>query len=163
MKTNYRNVYKSDFLGSVDLEEMTDKGLELVFTITEVRQLKNTPVAGKKGDFNIAYFKEDIKPLVLNSTNAKTVKNLSGGSIYVEDWKNVFIELYIDPNVKMKGEIVGGVRIKPTAPIKTKPVFNESNFEKAKAASATIETIKGSYSISQEIEKKYTDYVGAKK
>lgn len=163
MKTNYRNVYKSNHLGSIDLEEMTDKGLNLAFTISEVKQMKNTMVAGRTGDFNIAFFEEDIKPLVLNSTNAKTVKALAGGSIYVEDWKDVTVELYIDHSVKMKGEIVGGVRIKPVSPQKTKPAFLESNFEKAKNANATIEMIKGSYSISKEIEKKYISYVGAKK
>jgi hypothetical protein len=157
-KTNYRNVYKSDFLGSVDIEEMIDKGTRLVFTITEVKQLMNTTVAGKKGDFNIAYFKEGIKPLVLNSTNAKTLKNLSGGSIYVENWKNVPVELYIDPSVKMKGEVVGGVRIKPTSPVIEKPVFSEANFEKAKAANASVDKIKAVYSLSPQMEAKYLEY-----
>lgn len=40
----------------------------------------------------------------------------SGGSPFVEDWKNIPVELYIDETVKMKGELVGGVRIKNIKP-----------------------------------------------
>jgi hypothetical protein len=114
--TNYRNVYKSDHLGVVDLEELVDTGKELVFTIKHVKQELGVMVAGTRGNFNIAYFEDNLKPLVLNSTNATTLRRLAGGSINVEDWKNVRVELYIDANVKMKGLVVGGVRIKQTAP-----------------------------------------------
>lgn len=116
MKTHYRKVFKSDHLGSADLEEMLEEGKPLIFTIKEVKQEYNTKVAGKKIDANIAYFHENIKPLVLNATNSKIVKTLSGGSSFVEDWRNILIELYIDPLVKMKGETVGGVRIKEQPP-----------------------------------------------
>lgn len=161
-KSHFRKVYKSDHLGVPDLEDLIDDGKRLVFTISHVKQ-ENTSVAGKKGDFNIAYFKEPIKPWVLNATNAKQVKVFAGGSPFVEDWKNIPVELYIDAAVKMKGEVVGGVRIKPVKPVieqKQKPVFTESNFEKAKAAGATIETIEKSYQITEEVKAKYTEYVG---
>ena len=36
--TNYRNVYKSDHLGVVDLEEMLDLGKSMIVTIKEVKQ-----------------------------------------------------------------------------------------------------------------------------
>jgi len=111
-KTNYRNVYKSDHLGVVDLEEILERGEHLTFTIKEVKQEIGATVAGKKGNFNIAYFVEPIKPWVLNSGNAQVIKRFAGGSAFVENWKNIPIELYIDPTVKMKGDIVGGVRIK---------------------------------------------------
>lgn len=111
-KTHYRKVFKSDHLGIADLEDFLEEKVTLVFTIREVRQEIGVSVAGKKGNFNIAYFNEPIKPLVLNATNSKVVKNLAGGSPFVEDWKNVVVELFIDPTVKMKGEVVGGVRIR---------------------------------------------------
>ena len=122
-KTHYRKVFKSDHLGSADLEDMVESGQRLVFTISHVRQEYGVRVAGSKGDFNIAYFVEKIKPLVLNSTNSKTMKKLCGNSSFVEDWKNVPVELYIDSSVKMKGETVGGVRIKPDRPAMGKPVL----------------------------------------
>ena len=156
--TNYRNVYKSDHLGVIDLEEMIESGSNLRFTIKEVRQEIGAKVAGSKIDANICYFEENVKPLVLNSTNAKVLKNLTK-SAYIENWKGLLIELYIDSSVKMKGEVVGGVRIRPILLQKTLPIFAESNFEKAKKANATIDVIKKHYSVTQEIEQKYLEYV----
>lgn len=157
-KTNYRTVYKSDHLGVIDLEEIVERGDKLIFTIKEVKQEFKTKVAGNTIDANICYFKEAIKPLVLNSTNAKTLKNLSG-SAFIENWANMIIEVYIDANVKMKGEVVGGVRIKAIKYQAQLPVFTEANFEKAKNANATIEIIKARYSITPEIEQQYLNYV----
>ena len=112
-KTHYRKVFKSDHLGVADLEDFAEAGSNLIFTVDRVNQEFGTKVAGKKINANIAYFKEDIKPLVLNATNSKTMKSFANGSAFVEDWKNITIQLYIDASVKMKGDIVGGVRINP--------------------------------------------------
>lgn len=116
-KTHYRKVYKSDHLGIADLEDFIEDKKSLIFTIKEVKQELGVSVAGKKGDFNIAYFVEPIKPLVLNATNASVIKSFANNSSFIEDWKNIPVELYIDPNVKMKGAIVGGVRIKLQKPV----------------------------------------------
>jgi len=154
---------KSDHLGIADLEDLIEEGKKLIFTVKEVKQEYGVSVAGKRGDFNIAYFAEKIKPLVLNSTNAKQLKSFSNNSPFVEDWKNVLVELYIDENVKMKGEVVGGVRIKPIQPklqpIEKKP-FTESQFEQAKLAGATIEIIEKKYTITEELKAKYKTYAG---
>lgn len=115
-KHHYAAVFKSNHLGIADLEEFIEGGIIPCFMIREVKQEFGTTVAGKKGDFNIAYFVEPIKPLVLNATNSKQIKKFSGGSPFVEDWKMIAVELFIDNNVKMKGETVGGVRIKPIQP-----------------------------------------------
>jgi hypothetical protein len=112
-QTHYRKVYKSDHLGVADLEDLLENGSDLVFTIAKVQQEYGTRVAGKKIDANIAYFVENIKPLVLNAGNAKIVKDLSG-SCFIEKWVNVTVRLYINPNAELKGQVVGGVRISPT-------------------------------------------------
>ncbi|MFP7656126.1 hypothetical protein [Chryseobacterium proteolyticum] len=117
-KTHFRKVYKSDHLGVADLEDLLEEGKRLVFKIREVKQELGVNVAGKKGNFNIAYFEENIKPLVLNATNAAILKLFSGSS-FVEDWKGLLIELYIDQGVMMKGQVVGGVRI-----MKKQPIFD---------------------------------------
>tara|TARA_R110002033_G_scaffold60171_1_gene110185 strand:+ start:686 stop:1177 length:492 start_codon:yes stop_codon:yes gene_type:complete len=160
-KTHYRKIFKSDHLGSADLEEMIEEGKSLIFTIKEVKQELNVTVAGRKGNHNIAYFVEKIKPLVLNATNSKVVSRFAN-SVFVEDWKNVTIKLYIDANVKMKGEIVGGVRIEKVQPKITLPPFTEEQFDKAKKANATIEGIKKHYTITPEMEQKFKNY-GTKK
>jgi hypothetical protein len=159
-KTHYRKVFKSDHLGVADLEEYIEEKRPLIFTIKEVKQEFNVSIAGRKGNHNIAYFIDGIKPLVLNATNSKIVKSFNKNSPFVEDWKMTKIELYIDYNVKMKGEVVGGVRIKAVQPKdKVKPNFTEANFEKAKKANATIEQIKKAYNITIETGVKYLDYV----
>jgi len=138
-KTHYRKVFKSDHLGIADLEDFIEEGKRLVFTIKEVKQEFDTLVAGKKINANIAYFKEPIKPLVLNATNSKIMKSFNNNSPFVEDWKNTVVELYIDPNVKMKGDVVGGVRIKPTKPALQKPELTPEMPEWTKA----VEWLKG--------------------
>lgn len=172
---HYRNVYKSDHLGVADLEDMIEQGIkDLVFVIKEVRQEIGKSVAGKKGDFNIAYFTDPkIKPWVLNAGNAKAVKNLYNSSkpanqhsSIVEDWKDIPIRLYIDYNIKMKGETVGGIKIDPIQPkigTQPKPLFDESRFQAAKEANATIEGIKQRYELTPEVEQQYLTYVGTTK
>lgn len=159
-KTHYRNVFKSDHLGVADLEEFLEKGSNLIFTIREVKQEIGVSVAGKKGNHNIAYFVENIKPLVLNATNSKVIKSFANNSSFVEDWQNITIQLYIDSNVKMKGETVGGVRINPVKPvIKQQVPFTEADFDKAFNNNVTIDRIKQSRLITPDMEKKYIAYV----
>ena len=133
--THYRKVYKSDHLGVADLEDLQEAGNNLVFTIKHVRQELGAKVAGKKIDANIAYFNEPIKPLVLNATNAGTLRKMTGSG-YIENWANIPVQLYIDKNVKMKGDIVGGVRIHPKAPALQKPRLKQGTkqWENAKKA-----------------------------
>jgi len=158
-KTHYRKVFKSDHLGVADLEEFLEEGVKLEFTIKYVKQEIGAVVAGRKGNYNIAYFLEPVKPMVLNATNSKVVQSFCKGSPFVEDWKNVRVRLWADPSVKMKGEIVGGVRIKTIQPPAPKPFFEEVKFEAAHNNKATIQIIKKSWQITPAMEKKYNDYV----
>jgi hypothetical protein len=121
-KTHYRKVFKSDHLSSFDLEDFIENGVNLEFTIKNVKQFELTNdknsgvrVAGKVIGANIAYFVEDIKPMVLNATNSGTVAKLTKSS-FVDDWKNIPVELYILKNIKFGKETVTGIRIKEEAP-----------------------------------------------
>lgn len=140
-KTHYRKVFKSDHLGTADLEELIEDKIPLIFTIKEVKQEYNVSVAGKKINANIAYFKEHLKPLVLNATNSKIVKSFANGSPFVEDWKNIKVELYIDASIKLKGEVVGGVRIKTQQPKST----DYSKQKELLKSSKNIEELKANY------------------
>jgi hypothetical protein len=123
-QTNYRNVFKSDHLGVVDVDELLEAGNKPIFTISHVNQEMGAKVAGRKINANIAYFVENIKPLVLNATNSKTMQTLTG-SCFVENWQNVTVELYIDRDAKLKGEVVGGVRVSPRRVNKAKKVITK--------------------------------------
>jgi hypothetical protein len=125
-KTHYRNVFKSDHLGKADLEDFIESGKPTIFTIEYVRQEFGAKVAGKKIDANIAYFKEGIKPMVLNAGNSKIISGFAG-SVHVENWNDITVHLYIDPDAKLKGERVGGVRISPKRVNTAKPVLTKEN------------------------------------
>lgn len=165
-QTDWRKYRKSTHLASADLDAMETDKIPLIFTIKDVKYEQGVDVSGTKQDGIFCYFVEPIKPLKLNSTNNKILAGfakkdgLIGKECHViENWRGMRIELYVDRNVKMMGAITDGVRIKPIQPIvKVKPVFTESNFEAAKKAKATIETIEKSYSITEEIKIKYLAY-----
>ncbi len=159
-KTHYRKVFKSDHLGVADLEEMLEEGKKLIFTIKEVRQYEledgnkksGVVVAGRRISANIAYFIENIKPMVLNATNSKVVKSFAtDNSPFVEDWNNKLIELFIDKGVRMKGEVVGGVKIMPVQPRIKKPELTPTHkrWDAAKQAvkDGKIEGVKKQYEI----------------
>lgn len=130
---SYRKAYKSDHLGVVDLEEMIENGRPTVVTIKDVFFEEDVVVAGNKGAHNIAYFCESgIKPLVLNSTNAESVRALCKGGANLNTWvMPVRVELYIDATVKMKGQVVGGIRIKRQTPPPVKHPIKAADWPKA--------------------------------
>lgn len=122
MKTqdvSYRIAYKSDHLGVVDLEEMIENKQSLIVTIKEVWHEQGAVVAGSKGNFNIAYFEENIKPWVFGSKNAETLRRLCSGGVKLSSWKMpLTVELFIDPTVKFQGHIVGGIKVRRAEPKK---------------------------------------------
>jgi len=158
-KHHYRNVFKSDHLGSADLEDLIENGTPLIFTITHAKQEIGVKVAGKKMDANIVYFKEPIKPMVVNATNGKIIKQFTGSS-FVEDWNNVLVELYVDDQVRaVTGGLTQGVRIRPIQPrVATKPLFTSANFEAAKKANATKAQIENRYTLTDETYNEYLIY-----
>jgi hypothetical protein len=137
-KVDFRNAYKTEHLGSIDIEGMIEEGSDLIFTITHVVHGPAT-VAGKKGIFNIAYFKEGIKPLALNSGNAKIFRKLSGSkSVNPADWPETPVKLYIDENVKFGSDIVSGVRISEQ-PVVKREIDTTEAVKKLESATTTEE------------------------
>lgn len=117
MKTHYRKAFNSPYLSSADIVEPT------VLTISSVR-LESDKTKKTKDVFNTAYFAEKeirpgepLKPMILNATNSKTMKNLTG-SAFLEDWSNIPVTIYVDPNVRFGKETMEGLRISPRVPEK---------------------------------------------
>jgi hypothetical protein len=153
--SDFRKPFKSDHLGVVDLEAMIESGQSLVVTVVKATQ-EQTKVAGSNGLFNICYFKENIKPLVLNSTNSKKLRELSGSkSVHIEEWiKEPFqIELIADLSVKFGKETVGGVRFKLPSPAKVKEIPTAERFAKIKEAiiakTRTVEQINANFELTK--------------
>jgi hypothetical protein len=70
---------------------------------------------GKGTETRLVLYCDGLKKgLVLNTTNADALLDITGTDDY-EQWSDISIELYVDPDVKYGGKKIGGIRIrKPT-------------------------------------------------
>lgn len=109
-KHHYRKVFNSPYLSSADIIEPT------VLTIQKVTQEIDKSKKTKEF-FNTAYFTdkelrpgEELKPMILNATNSRTMKALTG-SVWIEDWTNCPVTIYVDPNIRFGRDTVEGLRI----------------------------------------------------
>jgi hypothetical protein len=114
-KTHYRKAFDSPYLSSADIVEPT------VLTVSCVK-LEKDRTKKTQDQFNTAYFVEKfirpgepLKPMILNATNSKTMKGLTG-SAFIDDWNSVRITIYVDGAVRFGKETVEGLRISPYAP-----------------------------------------------
>lgn len=122
-KTHWKKLNNPDYLGAYALEP----GQELIATIKVVGKEIVTGPDGKKEECTVIHFMEsNIKPMILNSTNAKTIQKIYK-TPYIEDWKGRKIQIYADM-VKAFGEVVEALRIRPNIPKLTEAVKNEPDF-----------------------------------
>jgi hypothetical protein len=112
-KTHWRKYDKTDFLGAVDLDEMTPS--EVVALITKV-EWKEAKVRGAKGMFRIATFRENLKPMIINVENGKILQSFTN-SKHLEDWVNIPVSIYIKENVKFGNDTMDALRFRPNKPV----------------------------------------------
>lgn len=127
----------SSHLAGIDVETIaTEKG-SCILTIKETFYDKLN-VNGKMLDGYYIDFEEPVKQMKCNSTNRKSIAKMliAQGKTAVEsrnigNWAGMRIELYFEPSVVMKGETVGGIRIKEnlivTAPLDTTSAIETLN------------------------------------
>jgi len=115
-KTHYRKAFKSIYLSSADI---------ISPTILTIKHVRLEPDKSKKttDSFNTAYFTDKfirdgelLKPMILNVYNSKILACLAN-SKFIDDWENIRVTIYVDPNVKSMGSIVEGLRIEPNVPL----------------------------------------------
>ena len=121
-KTHYRKAFDSPYLSSADIVDA------VVLTVSHVT-LSSDATKKTKDLFNTAHFVEKeirrgekLKPMILNATNSKTMKQLTG-SHFIDDWQNVRVTIYVDHAVRFGKESVEGLRISPHAPESVKRVI----------------------------------------
>lgn len=119
----------SEYLGAEDIEP----GTEPVLTIKALYNGMITLARGKERHDVIAFEEEtvpgsinQVRPLVVNSTNRKTLRKLYRGTS-AEVLVGKKIKLYLEHNVRdpSTGDKVDGIRIRPTIPTteKTGPIL----------------------------------------
>ncbi|MEG2521283.1 MAG: hypothetical protein RSA49_00205 [Anaerovoracaceae bacterium] len=106
---DYRKFLNRNYIGEWDLPEKDD----LVVTIdhTEQNIIKSERAEEEKP---VVYFKEDYKPLILNTTNITAIADALA-SKDIEIWEGKKISLYRE-NVRAFGKTTMCVRVRPYAP-----------------------------------------------
>jgi len=152
-KTHWKKVFNSDYLGSCDLED--GKDLKAVIKSVTVKSVKGPD--GKEQERNVATFTDaNLKPMILNATNCKLIKKFAK-SVFINDWNNIPIQIYIKDDIKAFGEVTEGLRIRPTQPVMSKPVLKPGIAAWNKAVeflkgTGTIDAIRTRYELSKEDE-----------
>lgn len=108
--THWKKLTNPDYLGSWAFEP----GQEMTVTIASVGVERVTGADGKKEDCTVAHFAEDVKPMILNTTNQKMISKVVG-SPYIEDWVGKRLLLGVE-TVAAFGEKVEAVRVRKKAP-----------------------------------------------
>ena len=109
--THWKKLMNPDYLGSYAL----DQGQDLIATINYVGNEEVVGSDGKKEMCPVVHFFEDIKPMVLNATNNKTIAKLFK-TPYIEQWHGRKIQIYVE-KVKAFGEIWDALRIRSFLPV----------------------------------------------
>jgi hypothetical protein len=142
---------KSTHIAGVDVDMIiADKG-KCVLTIKDCYYDTNVDVSGNKTDGYFIEFMEDIKPMMVNSINRKTIstivkiKNKCSGaeSRNIGNWKGLTIDLLFDETVKMMGKRTGGIRISPISPI---PNISDKNAKAVLNKSKSLDELKANWS-----------------
>lgn len=109
--THWKKLTNPNYLGSYAFED----GRDLVVTIKSVGNELVTGDNGRKEECTVCHFVENVKPMILNKTNMKTMQKLFG-TPYVEEWSGRKMQIYVDPKVKFGREVTGGLRIRNNLP-----------------------------------------------
>lgn len=119
--THWKSLTNPNYLGSYAFENNQD----MVCTIKVVRNEIVTGEGGRKEECTVCYFVENVKPMILNKTNMKTISKVAG-SPFIEDWSGHKIQIYVDPKVRFGKEITGGLRIRNKVTISTNNIKCEN-------------------------------------
>jgi hypothetical protein len=119
MQTHWRKLINPDYLGAYSLDNGNGTYRTAVYTITNVKQEEVTGPDGKKMKL-VVYLKESRKPMILNSTNSRTLEKLFK-TAYIERWVGRRFEVGVE-KVRVGREYEDALRIKKTIPIGDGPL-----------------------------------------
>ena len=109
-------------LGNSNYIKKSDVDPPALVTIVGWRK-ENLPTPADRNNMEyVLEFKENIKPLVLKTTNGNIIASIAGTDDF-DEWvkKQIMIVLYVDPNVDFGGKLIGGIRCRAPKPGFTAP------------------------------------------
>lgn len=150
MKTHFKKLKNTDYLGSWDLIDANGQTKNVTLTIKEIKKQMVHDGKGGQSDCIVLFFNE-CKPMIMNATNLKVTAKVMGSN-YIEDWIGKKIEIGTE-KVKAFGEIHDGLRIAKISLdlTPTHPKWKGAK-EAIQAKTVTIEQIKKQYTITPENE-----------
>lgn len=108
--THWKNQFNYDYLGAYSLPD----GKDIILTIKETKREVVTGANGQKSDCFVAYFHENVKPMILNRTNCKAIEKLYN-TPNIEEWVNKQIQVG-STRINAFGEMTDCLRIRPFMP-----------------------------------------------
>lgn len=156
-KTHWKRLINPDYIGAYALNPDED----LTVTIDYVQREQIVGADGKKEECTVAHLKGH-KPLILNSTNSKSIHKLYGP--YIEDWSGKQITLYAS-TTKAFGDIVECLRIRPSVAKHAKQKITPDRLKRAIesiiAGQFTTERLRAQFSLTADQEKQVNEAVRA--
>lgn len=134
--THWKKLTNPDYLGAYALEPNQD----LIVTIKSVANEVVTGADGKKETCSVMRFIENVKPMVLNATNSKTISKLFK-SPYIEEWSGRKIQLYVETGVKAFGDVVDALRVRPFLPVEKELICADCGKKIKSNGKSTAETL----------------------
>ena len=110
VQTHWKSMHNPNYLGCYSLTPNKD----MVLTIRTVTKEIVTGADNRKEECMITHFCEDVKPMIINKTNAKTIQKLYD-TPFIEEWINKRIQIFAT-KVKFGKDMVEALRIRPTLP-----------------------------------------------
>ena len=150
MKTHFKKLKNTEFLGSWDLIDDKGQTRNIVATIKEIKKQMVHDGKGGQSECIVLFFNE-FKPMIVNATNLKVTSKIMDSN-YIEDWIGKKIEISTE-KVRAFGEMHDALRIVKTS-LDLTPSHPKWNGDKEaiKSQKVTIEQIKKQFSISPENE-----------
>ena len=108
-RTHWKKMTNTNYFGSWDIED----GKDMIVRIIEVKQEVITNAQGRE-EKAVAHLDGGLKPLILNTTNMKSIAKALG-TPYVEEWAGRKVQLYSE-KVAAFGEITEAVRVRDFDP-----------------------------------------------
>ena len=157
--THWKSQFNYQWLGAYSLPE----GKDIILTIKEMKREKVVGNNGNKELLLVAYFAEDVKPMVVNKTNCKTLEKLFKTPI-IESWVGKQIQVG-SVKVDAFGDKVDALRVRSFAPNATQPLITVQKdtpiyqgIIDALQGGFTMAQVKSKYKLTREQEKELKAY-----
>lgn len=152
--THWKKTKNPNYIGSWALQPNE----ELILTIKSGGMEEIVNADGKKETELVIHFTEDYKPMIVNSTNAKTISKVLK-TPYVEQWVGNKIQIYAR-RIRAFGEDVDALRVRDFAP-KVQTIDPTKAIESINAC-ATLDELKKVYTSLTKEEQAHPDIIKAK-